>query len=51
MFAIIFCSVLVLTLAVSLVDMVVEEVNESIVDRIVNTTSKIIKRRKARTLV
>lgn len=51
MFSVIFCTALVLTLIVSLVDMVVEEVNESIVDRIVGTTSKIVKRRKARALV
>ena len=51
MFSLIFCIALVATLAISLVDMVVEEVNESITDRVIAQTSKIIKRRKAKAIV
>lgn len=51
MFSLIFCIALIATLVISLIDMVVEEVNESTIDRVIAQTSKIIKRRKAKPLV
>jgi hypothetical protein len=51
MFSIIFCIALIAALAISLVDMMVEEVNESIINRLLSQTSKIVKRRKAQSIV
>ncbi len=48
MFALIFCSTLVVGMIVAVIDIFVEEANESETDRVVAISSKFIKRRQAR---
>jgi len=48
MFPVIFAIALFAVLAITLIDGIVEEVNESTIDRMVNTYTKLIKRRKAK---
>jgi|TARA_B110000483_G_scaffold63851_1_gene79485 hypothetical protein len=48
MFALIFCATLVIGMIIAVVDIFVEEANETTTDRVVATYSKFIKRRQAR---
>ncbi len=48
MFALIFCATMVVGMIVAVIDIFVEEANETTTDRVIATCSKFIKRRQAR---